>query len=227
MPARRRLTPVLLLVISLLGACGMPDTSGPLPDSRTLLDASAEGLRDLRDVRFDYGLTGEIPGVLLRSAHGRASANGAAEGEAEIETPDGRVARGFVVESGTLTLRDPAGPSTREPVPAPAPATLLDADRGLRSLLTAARSTRTENREEVDGVSAYRVGGTVGREVLARLLPGVWADADLKFWIAEDDGRELRRLWLQLPARQDNRGVVAIELALADHNAQDAPAARY
>jgi len=218
----RRLTPVLLIAIGLLGACGSPETSG-LPEGRDLLARSAEGLRNLRDVRFDYGLSGDIPGLALRSAHGRVSASGAAEGEAEIDTPEGRVARGFVVDSGTLTLTEPGGASTRQPVPAPSPVALLDSDTGLRSLLVNAANPRTENRETLDGETAYRVGGTVGREVVARLLPGVWADAETKFWVSDDGSRRLLRIWLQLPPPRNNQGAVAIELALADHNAQDAP----
>lgn len=210
-----------LLTTGLVSACGLPDTSSPLPAAKVLLDDSAAALRDLRDVRFEYSLNGRIPELDVRSAQGRASANGAAEGEAEIETPDGGADVSFVVEGDTVTVTAESGGTERLPGASPNAATLLNPDTGLPSLLAAATDVRTENREELDGVSAYRVGGDVDRATISRLLPGAWADVEMKFWVSEGEGRELLRLWLQLPPRTENEGTVMLELALSDHNAQD------
>ncbi|WP_199433831.1 LppX_LprAFG lipoprotein [Qaidamihabitans albus] len=219
----------LVLLLGALGGCtSAPDTAGPLPDGGSLVAASADALRDLRSVSFEFAVSGAIPGLAVREVTGEAArgegAHGFAHGDVDVQHTDERAQYEFRVDGGTLYLTGSDDEHTEQPVPAGFdPARLLDPEDGLRSLLTGATNLRTESREKLGEVATYRVTGELPEHVVSALVPGIRSDAHVKFWVAEAAGRHLRRIWIQVPPRQPNEGAVTLELALSDHNAPVEP----
>ncbi|MEU3275347.1 LppX_LprAFG lipoprotein [Saccharomonospora sp. NPDC006951] len=221
----RRIALLVVLVIGMLGGCTpSPDTSGPLPEGRGLVDESATALRDLRSVHFQVSLSGTVPGLSIREVDGVATRQGGeygfASGDADVQEHTDRVQYRFLLSGDRLRLTDKDGNSSERSVPAEfSPARLLDPEQGLYQLLEKASGLTTEGREELDGVSSYRVTGEVSRSVVSAIVPGIEADVDVKFWVREGKNRDLLRLWMQIPPRQKNEGSVMLEVALSEHNA--------
>lgn len=225
----RRTALSLVLALATLGGCtASPDTSGPLPQARPLLDASAAAMADLRSVNFTFKVSGAVPGLSVREVEGIArrepEPHGYARGSADVQQGTNRTQYEFVVAGGTLTLTDADGDTVSEAVPKPfAPARLLDPRTGLRRLLDEATNLRTESKEELHDVPTYRVDGRLSQQAASAVVSGIHADVDVKFWVRQDPSRSLMRIWVQVPPRQQNEGAVMLELALTNHNAAKEP----
>jgi lipoprotein LprG len=225
----RRLALLLVLVLGIAVGCGSsPQTQGPLPGAQDLLAATAETMRGLHSVEFTFRSNGEVPGLNVREVTGVASTRGGqfgwAHGEADVQHNLEREQYEFVIEGDKLYLTDQDGTRTEHDVPAAySPAALLDPGSGLRSLLQGATGLKTEGREELLDVPTYRVAGTLARDVIGAVVPGIREAVDVKFWVTEARPRRLARVWVQVPPRQPNEGAVMIELGLSAHNAPVSP----
>ncbi|SFQ74052.1 lipoprotein LprG [Amycolatopsis arida] len=228
----RRIAVGIVLVLGLLGGCtSSPDTTGPLPDAGELVRASAESLTQLRSVSFTFKVNGSVPGLDVREVSGTATRDGGrygrAAGEADIQRRLDRAEVEFLLDGERLWLTGLGDqPEQRVEWPVPvgyAPATLLDPERGLRTLLTGATGLETEGSEPLNGVDTFRVAGELPHPVIARLVPGVHTGVDVKFWVSEAPTRHLMRIWVQVPPRQPNEGAVMLELGLTDHNQPPPP----
>ncbi|WP_028662360.1 LppX_LprAFG lipoprotein [Saccharomonospora iraqiensis] len=227
----RRLAVVLVAALTVVGGCAAsPDTTGPLPDGRELVDTATRALADVRGVRFEFHVSGALPGLPVRTVEGVATRDGgphgSARGEADVQRGTERHRYDFVLDGAELRLTDPddstadrdGGAGGTRPAPGPlTPARLLDPEHGLTTLLREATALETESREELDGVPSYRVGGELDREVVAGFVPGVHDDVAVKFWVAGRGQGQLLRVWMQVPPRQKNEGAVMLELALDGH----------
>ncbi|MBK1789022.1 LppX_LprAFG lipoprotein [Prauserella cavernicola] len=214
---------VAALALGLLSGCTSAPDAESLPDGASLVDASAETLRDLESVRFDFRVSGAIPGLSVRGVNGVAQRSagefGYASGEVDVQRTTERTQYEYELSGDRLRLTGQDGEDEELPVPEQfGPARVLDPERGLHELLTQATGLETESREELDDVAAYRVNGELSRQAVSQLVPGVHADVDVKFWVSEQQSRDLLRIWIQVPPRQKNEGSVMIELALSDHN---------
>lgn len=221
---RRRTTVVLALILALVAGCSSsPDTRGPLPDAHELIAAAATGLGGVRSMQYEINVNGSIPGVNIRDTQGWASREGGpagtAVGHADMQEAGNLFALTYEISGDSLTLIDQHGTRTRQPVPAEYnPAELLADGQGLSKLLTSATGLKTEAKEDVKGVETYRVTGELSREVIATLLPQIWAGADVKFWVTQAMPCNLVRVWMQVPPRQPNEGAVMLELGLSELN---------
>src|SRR5690606_16851449 len=72
------------------------------------------------------------------------------------------------------------------------PSAVLDPERGIAKLLTAARGAQPEAREKVGGKDAYRVKVTLPKQEIEGLIPGVDEDLQGQVWISADDHRLLK-----------------------------------
>ncbi|NIH85293.1 LppX_LprAFG lipoprotein [Amycolatopsis granulosa] len=219
---RRRTAGVLALVLALSTACSTAPQE-PLPDGRALVDAAGVSLDGVRSVRFDFSVSSTVPGLDIREVKGLASKDGGphgtAIGQADVQASVERFELDYVLAGETLFLTDRKGRQSQVPVPADYnPATLLDPGRGLPKLLAEATGLKTETKEDVLGVEAYRVTGKLARDVISGVVPGIQADVDVKFWVTQAEPRNLVRVWIQVPPRQPNEGATQLELALSDQN---------
>ncbi|GLY68192.1 LppX_LprAFG lipoprotein [Amycolatopsis taiwanensis] len=216
----RRIAGVLLAAAALATGCGpSPDTSG-LPDGTQLVSAAGASLDQVRTVRFDFDVSGTIPGLDVRAVSGQASRDGSASGKADVQDTVNRFETTFAINGPTLYLTDQHGNRTERPVPAGYnPAVVLDPSRGLPRLLTEATGLKTETKEDVQGVQAYRVTGELAGNVVSSVVPQIHSDVDVKFWVTQSEPRELVRVWMQVPPQQPNEGAVMLQLALSDMSA--------
>lgn len=219
---RRRAAGVLALVLVLFSACSAPGEE-PLPDGRALVDAAGASLNGIRSVRFDVSVSSTIPGLDIREVKGQASKDGGphgtAIGQADVQASVNRFELDYVLAGDTLFLTDSKGRQRQVPIPADYnPTTLLDPHRGLPKMLADATALKTETKEDVLGVEAYRVTGKLPRDVISSVVPGIQADVDVKFWVTRAEPRNLVRVWIQVPPRQPNEGAIQLELALSDQN---------
>ena len=63
------------------------------------------------------------------------------------------------------------------------PSAILDPNRGIVKLMTAATATKTEANEQVNGKDAYRVAVTPDPASVSGLIPGAGAGTTGKIWI--------------------------------------------
>lgn len=218
---RRSTAGVLVLILALACGCSAsPDTRGPLPDAGALVNAAAATLGSISSVRFDFSISGIIPGLDVREVKGWVSRAGgpagSATGQADMQESTNRFELSYQINGDQLVLTDQHGTRTQEPVPAEyRPSVLLAEGRGLPKLLTGATGLRTETKEDVQGVETYRVTGDLGKDVISSVLPQIQSDVDVKFWVTQNEPRMLVRVWLQVPPRQPNEGAVMLELGLS------------
>lgn len=217
MRARASLPAVLMLGL-LAGCSGASSEPRPQrPEGAELVAESAADLATVRPVKFTFTLSGTIPGFRVRSASGVAGAQGWARGTVDVQQGLGHTEYEFTLRRDSVVLTDGEGsPSERSAPERFLPSALLSAHDGIGALMRAATKLRTETTETLDGVETYRVTGRLDRSALAKLVPGVWADATVKFWVAKAPPHRLRRIWIQLPPPRPNVGVVALQLALSE-----------
>lgn len=210
---------LVLLTVGALAGCTARGDDETLPAARPLAGAAADALADLGSVRFQLKVTGVVPGIAVREVTGVARTEGAgsAQGDADVQWPDERIQYEFALSGKEVALDDGDQLSTVDLPARLTPVRLLDDEHGLGLLLDRAARLRTETREEVDGVSAYRIDGVLRREAIATVVPGIHADVAVKFWVAEGGKRNLVRLWIQVPPRKENEGAAMLELGLSDH----------
>ena len=225
----RRTAGVLLLLLALACGCSAsPDTRGPLPDASTLVSAAAATFDQIRAFQFDFSVSGNIPGLDIREVKGQASRDGgpygSATGQADMQESTNRFELSFAIAGDKLRLTNAKGVPTEDPVPAQYnPVALLDPARGLPNLLRSASNLKTETREDVKGVATYRVTGELAKDAIARVVPAIQSDVDVKFWVTQAEPRNLVRVWMQVPPQQPNEGAVMLELALSPPSTSTTP----
>ncbi|MFE0027992.1 LppX_LprAFG lipoprotein [Amycolatopsis sp. NPDC059021] len=216
----RSLRFLLALVLGLAGGCAA-SPSTPLPAGAELLSAAASSFATVRSTHFSLGVNGVLPGLPLRQIEGDATVDdgGRATGTADVQDDVRRVKFSFDLRGGEVTRTDPSG-TVREPVPPEfAVSALLGPQGGLRRLLDGVGAARTEGRERVEDVDAFRVGGVVPVAVVSRVLPQIHADVTVKVWVSESEPRQFVRLWLQVPPPGEHQSPVMFELGLTRQNA--------
>src|SRR5439155_21315673 len=152
---------------------------GPLPDGGELVSAAAASFDTVRSVRFDFSVSGTIPGLDVREVKGQADRDGLASGQADVQQSTNRFELTFLVNGSTLYLTDKKGNRTQQPAPATYnPSLLLDPSRGLPRFLHNATAVKTETKEDVNGIATYRVTGELARDVVASFVPGIQSNVD-------------------------------------------------
>jgi lipoprotein LprG len=202
----------LLAAVGLVGGCDTAQDTSGLPDGAQLVSAAAASFDELHTVRFDFDISGAIPGLDVRGGVGQVSRDGSASGKADVEGHQTT----FTINGSLLYLTDQHGNRTERPVPAGyTPAALLDRSRGLTRLLRGATGLKTETKEDIQGVQAYRVTGELTGDVVSSVLRQIRSDVVVKFWVTQNEPQELVRVWMQVPPQRPNEGAVMLELALA------------
>lgn len=221
---RARSASLVALALVLVCACSASPDARDLPAASDLVSAASVTLGGLHSIQYDFSVSGTIPGLDVREIKGWASRDGepygSSTGQADMQESTNRFELSYQITGDQLVLTRSDGTRTQQPVPPEyRPRTLFDQAHGLPKLLTAATGVKTETKEDVKGVQAYRVTGELGKDVVAGVLPEVQSDVDVKFWVTQTEPRTLVRVWVQVPPRQPNEGAVMIELGLSEPNA--------
>lgn len=221
---RRILLVTLALTAAVATACSSddPPASGSLPDGAGLLKDAAATTADVKTAHFTLTVNGEVPDLPVKSAEGdltrEGDAGGAAKGTVSMELLGDLFDGEFVLVDNSLFIKGPTGGWTKLPASMVRslydPAAILDPDRGIANVLASVRSAKTEGTEDIDGVSTYRVTGTVTKDVVASLVPGVDSDVDITFWVKQDGGHEPVKASVKMP--QDGNPTVDVTLSDID-----------
>lgn len=219
----RRMMIALLAVVALsTGACTGDDTAQdqPLPDAASLLRDSAEATSAITSTHVTLAVNGEIPGLSVRSVDGDLTREGAAQGTATL-TLGGQLVEGkFVLLEDTLYLD--AGTGGFQRIPAAMitsvydPSAVLDPQRGVAKLLGSVRDPRTVAAEDVNGTPSYKITGSVAKDVIAGLVPGVPADVGVTVWVAQEGKHLPVKAVAALPAEGGEPATVEVTLSDID-----------
>jgi len=198
MVVRRILLGTLALVTAVATGCSndKPGDQGSLPDGTTLLKDSAAATKDIKTAHFALTANGEIPSIPVHSAEGDLSREGAAKGTINMTLLGNLFEGEFVLVNGTIYIKGATGGYQQLPAALISnlydPAAILNADRGIAKVLGSVQNPKTQAKETVDGISAYKVSGRVAKDVVSGLVPGVDSDVDITFWLREDNKQPVK-----------------------------------
>lgn len=187
----------LLIVVAGLVGCTRKNTpSEQLPAADSLLKAAAADMKQVKTVKFDIDAEGTVAGLALRGADGVLVREGDAQGRAQVEQFGTLVELQFIVKGDKMYIKGPTGGYQELPLALASnvydPSAILDPDRGVAKLLETATEGKTEAREQVNGVDAYRVVAKLDPLVAGTIVPGVTGDLTGQVWIAAGQPRLLR-----------------------------------
>ena len=193
---RLRVRATLLLlaaVTAVAAACTGPGSGEQLPEGRQLLRQSSQAMAQVSSARFAVDVQGTVEGTSLTHAEGQLTRDGDAQGTALLALGRQTTEIRFVIVDRVLYLQGPTGGFRQLPVEAATtvydPSVVLDPQRGIPALLNSATAARTEAREEVNGVDAYRVSATLPGDRLSVLVPGATQSLTGQLWIAVKGSR--------------------------------------
>ena len=189
---RDRATLLLLAAVTAVAAaCTGPEEQ--LPDGRQLLRQSSQAMTQVDSARFVVDVQGTVEGTSMTHAEGQLTRDGDAQGTARLALGRQTTEIRFVIVDRVLYLQGPTGGFRQLPVEAATtvydPSVVLDPQRGIPALLNSATAARTEAREEVNGVDAYRVSATLPGDRLSVLVPGATQSLTGQLWIAVKGSR--------------------------------------
>lgn len=190
----RRVALFAVLIIALVTSCETTQKQkATLPNGTALLADSAKAMRAVTTTHFAVNVQGNAPGVQLRSADGRLTREGSAQGTAKVDEGRQVLELQFVIIGQTLYLRPPTGPVQKLPLSFAGalydPSPILNPDRGLAAALASGTGATTEAREQVDGVDSYRLRVQFPAQPLGTLVPGLAPDKTSEIWVAVQGSR--------------------------------------
>ena len=208
---RRILLAVLACAAAAATACSSDEPAGDLPDGSELLADAAASTAEIRSAHFTLTVNGEVPGLDVRRAEGDLTRDGdgggAARGTVSMTLMGSLFEGEFVLLGDKVWIKGPTGDFQELPAAMVVnlydPAAILDPERGVANVLSNVQDPVTEGTEDVDGVATYRVKGTVARDVITNLVPGIDADVDVTFWLRQDDGHQPMKASVAVPADGD------------------------
>jgi lipoprotein LprG len=179
------------LVIAATGCTSGDSGTGSLPAAGTLLTSSGTAMKAVTSVHFAIAVNGTLSGVPIQNADGDLNAQGQAKGNAKISELGQLLQVDFVLLDKNFYLKGPTGSYQKVPASLAGnlfdPTAILDPDRGVAKVLTSVQGASTKAKESMDGVDCYRITGTVAKDIVAALVPGIGSNVDATLWVATDD----------------------------------------
>jgi lipoprotein LprG len=210
------------LAISMLGACthkkdtASTDTTN-LPAAADLMSQSESVMSSLTSVHFAIDVKGALPGIPLQSAVGDLTKEGNAKGTAKIVELGSTIEADFVILGQDFYLNAGTGGYQKLPLSTASsifdPSAILDPNRGIVKLMTAASASKTEAREQVNGKDAYRVAVTPDPATVSGLIPGAGAGTTGKIWIDATSHEVVKGVFTVPPSGSDKGATVTITMS--------------
>ncbi|HKN53692.1 MAG TPA: LppX_LprAFG lipoprotein [Amycolatopsis sp.] len=217
MIVRRALITLFALSAALVAGCTSNAPSSPsLPDAGSLLKDSAASAGNFTSTHFALKVNGSVPGLSVQRLDGDLTkANGGgAKGNGALTLLGQLVDAEFVLVNGSLYIKGPTGGWQKLPAALSSslydPSAILDPARGIPKLLAGVQNAKTEGEEDVNGVATYKVTGTVPKDAMSGLLPGIPADANATIWVRKDAGHAPVKASLGFP------GNATVDVTLSD-----------
>ncbi|HEV2780165.1 MAG TPA: LppX_LprAFG lipoprotein [Actinophytocola sp.] len=222
MVLRRILIGSLALVASVATACtDDPSASAPGPDAASLLRDAAGATRNIRSAHFTLKVDGQLPGVPVHSAEGdltrEGGPSGAAKGTVNMDLLGQLFEGEFVLVNDSVYIKGATGGFQQLPASLVSniydPSAILNPDKGIAKVLSSVQDPRSEGTESVDGTSAYKVSGRVGKDVVRGLVPGVESDVDITFWLRQDNKQPVKA---SVKSQGGDGGTATVDVTLSD-----------
>ncbi|WP_019201231.1 LppX_LprAFG lipoprotein [Tsukamurella sp. 1534] len=193
----------LLAVLGLVAACGGAQeetkNDAPLPEAKTLVDASSASAKTLHDVYLDLSVDGTVPKLPVKSvsAYLTNEPKVAGQGDAEVTFNGTQVKAKFVVVDAHLWAQFGSGQAYQDMGLAADiydASAILDPQKGIPNLISSVRQPKVEGREQIGGVDTVRVSGTIPGTALAGIVPKAeLGDRPVTFWVQEEKPNNLVR----------------------------------
>jgi lipoprotein LprG len=216
MVLRRALLTLLAATAALVAGCSNAPTAPALPDANSLLkDASASAAK-FTSTHFSLTTNGSVPGLSVQKLDGdlTKAGGGAAKGTGILTMLGQRIEGEFVLAGGSLYLKGPTGGFQKIPAALSSslydPSAILDPQRGIPKMLASVQNAKTEGEESIDGTPTYKVTGTIPKDAMNGLLPGITADANATLWLRKDAGHAPVKASLAFP------GNASVDVTLSD-----------
>jgi lipoprotein LprG len=212
---RRTLLAAVALAASIVTGCSS-GSDASLPEAGALLKDSASAAGSVTSTHFTMKVNGTVPGLSVHSLDGDLTKadGGGAKGTGTLELLGQVVDAQFVLVNGSLYIKGPTGGFQQIPASLSSsiydPSAILDPQRGIPKVLSSVQGPKTDGKEDVDGTPTYRVTGTVPKDALAALVPGVSSDANATFWLRQDGGH------LPVKASLGYQGGAGVDVTLSD-----------
>ncbi|KXP03213.1 LppX_LprAFG lipoprotein [Tsukamurella pseudospumae] len=185
----------LLAAFGLVAACSKSSdakqSDAPLPDAKTIIDASAASARALHDVQLDLSVDGTVPNLPVKSvaAYLTNEPKVSGQGDAEVTFNGTQVKAKFVVVDAHLWAQFGSGQAYQDMGLAADiydASAILDPEKGIAKLLSSVREPKVEGREQIGGTDAIRISGIIPGTALAGIVPkAALGDRPLTFWVQE------------------------------------------
>lgn len=181
-----------------------PAATGPLPAPAPLLEQSSAHTKDQTSVHILITTNGEVPGLPLKTLDGDLTSKPevAAKGKAGIllgKPSDPATTLQFIVVGDQLYSAIGGKWSSPLPVQQIYPiGNILDPNVGLANIVGHIKNPVAEGREEVGGVQAVRIAGSVDADVLKGIFPKADHELPAKAWVREDGNHELVQALIQV-----------------------------
>ena len=216
-PLRRSVLGLLLVTATLVTA-GCSSNSSNLPAASGLLAAAGTAMRSVSSAHFSLTVDGSLPDVPVQQADGDLNRQGQAKGSATITELGQVVQVDFVLVDKDFFVKGPTGAYQRLPAALVSglfdPTAILDPDRGVAHVLTSVRSARTQATESVAGTDCYRITGTVTKDVVSALVPGIGKDVGATVWVATAGEHLPVRAQFQVPGNGGSQGArITVDLS--------------
>lgn len=205
----------IVLALILATGCG-GGGSDKNPPGGQILQQAANVMRNVASLSFTLRTSGN-PNVNVKSVDAKLVKNGNSQGSVQVTELGVPIQLDFVVLGQTVHFKGLTGGWQTEPLSKVSgiydPSAVLDPDRGLVQLLLTAKDPKTSGKEKVAGQEAYKVHATLARAALARLVPGMNADAPADIWVSTAD-KHVLKAEVQVPSKSGGKpGKVTIAFA--------------
>jgi lipoprotein LprG len=217
--SRARIASLIPIVLALVLSTGCGGGgSGKNPPGSQILQQAANVMRSVASLSFTLRTSGN-PNVNVKSVDAKLLKNGNSQGSVQVTELGVPIQLDFVVLGQTVHFKGLTGGWQTEPLSKVSsiydPSAVLDPNRGLVQLLLTAKGAETHGTEKVAGQEAYKVHASLSHDALARLVPGMNADAPADIWVATAD-KHVLKAEVEVPSKSGGKPGKVI-IAFADY----------